>query len=141
MTHPGNYSVQISDANGCALTTTFLITEPSPINLTTSSNATVCVGQSVTISASASGGTQPFTYNWSQSSWIGPGPHNVNQNVTATYTVNVMDANGCTSATDSITIFVYPIPTLNAANVSVCDGQTATITATPSGGTGGPYAY
>ncbi len=58
-------------------------------------------------------------------------PRLVSPSVTTTYTVTGYDAIGC-SNTASITVNVIPIPdiTFNPSDPSICNGETATITAT-----------
>ncbi len=96
----GTYAVTVSDNHGCTSTASILVTEPGPIQLTTSSNPASCstVGNgSATISAS--GGTGTFSYQWSPSGGtnaVAPGL------VPGTYHVMVTDVNGCTSDTSVI---------------------------------------
>ncbi|WP_439879960.1 PKD-like domain-containing protein [Pontibacter sp. MBLB2868] len=58
--------------------------------------------------------------------------------LTTTVTVTP-SANGCTGTPMSFTIKINPKPTVTVSSASVCPGGTATITATPSGGTS-PYS-
>lgn len=68
-------------------------------------------GTSTTIGGnpSASGGTPPYVYSWSPaaglSSATAPNPV-ASPNGTTTYALTVIDANGCPSATDSVTVTV-----------------------------------
>jgi hypothetical protein len=92
----GSYSVVITDANGCTLTRSFIITQPSALTATTSqTNVTTNGGNNGSATITVSGGTPGYTYSWSP---------NVSTTATAsnlsagTYTVTVTDANGCTIA-------------------------------------------
>ncbi len=135
----GTYTVTITDANGCTLTATAtVISSNGPTASLTAQTVPSCVGSSDgTATASATGGTGPYTYAWSPSGGngvIGTGL------AAGTYTVTVTDANGCTATTTvtivnptAITGTTTTIPTNCGAN----DGS-ATVTAT--GGTG-PYTY
>ena len=89
----GVYEVYVSDVNGCSDTATITITEPTPLVLTLNQTAQIlCYGDcSATVSASASGGTAPYTYSW-------PGGLTgvVQNNLCAgTYDVTVTDDNNC----------------------------------------------
>jgi hypothetical protein len=70
----GIYSAQITDALGCTASFTDTIHQPNVLQVASSSNSPVPYGQSLNLSASASGGTAPYTYQWS-----GPGGYTSNQ--------------------------------------------------------------
>ncbi len=129
------YTVNYVSPGGCAGSQTATVTvNPNPtVNV---SNATICAGQSGTITATPSigGGTYAWTPGGmtTQSITAGPG-------ATTTYTVTYTDPNGCT-ATGTGTITVNPNPTVNVNNATMCVGAGATLTATPSIG-GGTYAW
>ena len=53
----GNYSVLVTDIIGCTSTTTLSISEPSLLTVTPQAGTTICVGQSVTLTANGAGGT------------------------------------------------------------------------------------
>lgn len=135
----GSYILTVTDGNGCTLTSPYTITSPAPIvtSITNVSNAScngVCDG-SATV-AVTSGGTAPFTFNWSNGA-IGTSPSNLCAGVNR---VTVTDANGC-PAVDSVTI-TEPAPiniaitTTDATCFGLCDG---TANAAVTGGTA-PYA-
>lgn len=132
----GNYSILVTDLVGCTSTTTVNISEPSLLTVTPQIGTTICIGQSVTLTANGAGGTPPYTYNWTP---LGP---IVSPILTTVYTVTVTDANNCVSAPQNVTITVYPaLSVIASKDDSVCPGFTATINAVATGGNGGPYAY
>ncbi|MBX2930119.1 MAG: gliding motility-associated C-terminal domain-containing protein [Saprospiraceae bacterium] len=60
----GSYTVSVSDVNNCSTTATFTVAEPAPIEVTV--NATPATeGCNGSILAVVSGGTAPYTFNWS----------------------------------------------------------------------------
>jgi gliding motility-associated-like protein len=135
------YNVTITDNSGCDTTLSVFISQPTQIVLSTSGNDTICNGQSITISANATGGNGSYIFTWDNS--LGTGSSQlVSPLVTTTYTVNVSDINGCSTAPKSLTVFVNPVlsVTLNASPLAICNGGNATLTAQASGGNGN-YTY
>jgi gliding motility-associated-like protein len=132
----GTYSVIVLDAFSCPDTVTVQITAPTPLTMTAGPGQTICIGQSVTLTASASGGTTPYTFNWSPT-----GP-NVSPTGTTTYSVSVTDAHGCQTIQQQITVIVHPpLSVAISGNPVACMNANATLTANASGGNGGPYSF
>src|SRR5690606_1586465 len=63
---PGNYSVTITDVNGCMVTGSGEITQPAALAMTATSTNVSCNGTNDgAVSANnATGGTAPYTYSW-----------------------------------------------------------------------------
>jgi gliding motility-associated-like protein len=130
------HSVVVTDSNGCQDTAVVAITEPAAFALSIATPPWLCIGQSATLTATVTGGTPAYTYNWSPS---GPA---VSPVTTTTYTLSVTDANGCVSATQTVTVNVHPPLSVTASGGgTTCTGTTVTLTASASGGNGGPYFY
>jgi gliding motility-associated-like protein len=135
----GNYSCQVTDANGCTTTQNFTITEPTALSGTPSSTPVSCFGGSNgTASILAAGGTAGYTYLWSNSATTAT----ATGLSAGTYNVNITDVNGCTNLINSI---VVGTPTaLNGfattTNVSCFGGSNGTASVTVTGGTPG-YTY
>lgn len=105
----GNYTVTITDANGCTSTATVTVTEPSLLNVqANASPAVVCEGTPVQITANGGGGVGPYTYDWTAPAMSGQ-TQNVTPTATTTYTVQLTDANGCTT-TAPVLVTVNPLP-------------------------------
>ena len=136
----GGYSVTVTDANGCTSNTSVSITQPSaPLQLSATSNNINCTGNSIgSIDLTPTGGTTPYSYQWSNGS--------IQQNITNlsanTYTVIVTDANGCTSILSRAV--TQPVGSLNVTSSVVnllCYGDVnGSINVTATAGTA-PYAY
>lgn len=97
----GIYTVTVTDNNNCTTTNTVNILEPqNPLTSVISGTNTSCFGSNDgTATITASGGTTPYTYNWSNGNTTSN-----NTNLLAnTYNITITDANNCTS-TNSITI-------------------------------------
>ncbi len=91
---PGTYTVGILDGNNCPAVLSISIGEPPVLSANASATGVTANGASDgTATANPAGGTPNYTYAWSNSATtqiitgLAPG----------TYTVVVMDANGCTS--------------------------------------------
>ena len=81
----GTHTVVVTDAKGCKSEQTVTISAPAPLQATATQNGS-------TATVSASGGTGPYTYQWSNGATGA-----VQDNLTkGTYTVTVIDAKGCT---------------------------------------------
>ena len=87
----GSYTVVVIDANGCIASTTVDVSQPNPIVVTGSSTPTS--SNTGTASALVTGGTPPYAYSWNN----GETTQTISNLVPGTYTVQVIDANGCTS--------------------------------------------
>lgn len=138
----GTYSVFVLDNNGCSTSSVVTVSEPSVLTLTTSSNATICSGNTTTLSASAVGGTSAYSYTWNPGNLNGSTPVAVTPSATSQYTCIVNDANGC-SVTQTVDVTVGPVITASANSQSIC-AASGSVILTPtltSAGNGGPYTY
>ena len=139
----GSYTVTVKDANGCSKTASANLSDIGAATLSVSGpSATICIGQSATLTATIGGGVAPYTYSWSNG-LTGPGPQVVSPVSTTTYTVAVTDSAGCVTAVQSVKVSVNPPLSvgLTTSSSNVCDGSSAVLTANASGGNGGPYTY
>ncbi|SHM61761.1 gliding motility-associated C-terminal domain-containing protein [Chitinophaga jiangningensis] len=138
---PGDYTVVITDANGCTfnVTTPATITEPATLTGSSTHTDVGCNGQSTgTATATASGGTAPYSYQWTPSGGAGATATGL---AAGTYTCNITDANGCTTTTTvTINQSTSLSPNFTATNVSCKGAADGSATATVTGGTA-PYTY
>jgi gliding motility-associated-like protein len=134
----GNYSVTVTDANGCTLVRTYNVNSPlAPIATTTLGTHLNCFGDANgTASVQVSGGTLPYSYLWSNFA----NTPTISGLSGGKYVVIVTDANGCT-ARDSV-IITEPAPLFITTTVSnvLCNGGNGTIVAAVTGGTP-PYNF
>ncbi len=91
----GTYSVTITDANGCTASNSVTLTQPATLVASSSldSDVTCNGGADGGVTASATGGSSPYTYLWNNSATTAT----ISGVAAGTYTVTVTDANGCTS--------------------------------------------
>ncbi len=129
-----NYTITAKDVQGCTATATISITQPTLLTASIAPTAPViCNGQSVSLNASAVGGTTPYTYAWSTG--LGAGASKtVSPTATTLYTVTVTDGNGCTStATVNVTVNQTPIASAPAV-AAICAGGTINLTSSNTNG-------
>ncbi|HTA83010.1 MAG TPA: gliding motility-associated C-terminal domain-containing protein, partial [Bacteroidia bacterium] len=89
----GTYTIVTTDSNGCAGIDTVTITQPNLLTINTSPDVSITAGTTTTITALASGGIEPYVYNWCDNS---TGTSNTVSPITnTTYTIVVTDSNGC----------------------------------------------
>ncbi len=119
---PGTYSVTVTDNNGCTARATASIVEPSRFLYTISPNQGICRGAEASISANATGGTQPYSYEWSDGA--NEFSRIVYPDSTSSYTVTVTDANGCTNNPQTTTVVVsQPIVITPEVQNVLCHGE------------------
>jgi hypothetical protein len=88
----GNYTVNITDATGCSLSKTFVITEPEPLATQVIETFSDCQASTGAIDVDVtSGGTAPYTYAWSNGD-TGPNTSNLPWGI---YSLTTTDANNC----------------------------------------------
>ncbi|HEU4717249.1 MAG TPA: SprB repeat-containing protein, partial [Bacteroidia bacterium] len=133
---PGNYSVTITDANGCSAGGSVAITEPPVLTDMITTVPVGCFGMG-SATASPSGGSGSYTFQWQTG-----GTSATEANLTVgTYTVLITDANGCflvdtANITSVGAITVQPSYT----NISCFGNNNGTATVNSSGGNP-PYSY
>jgi gliding motility-associated-like protein len=137
----GNNTVTVTDIKGCTVTAVANITTVGGPTLSVASQTNVnCFGANTgTATINAVGGTGPYSYTWTPGNLSGASQTTLSA---GTYTVNVKDANLCTS---SITLAINQ-PTaavsavISATSTTGCGVSTGGATVTASGGTPS-YSY
>jgi gliding motility-associated-like protein len=120
----GTYTVTITDANGCTLTVTALVNQPTALNLTAAGFPVTCNGGSDgQATAIPAGGSPAYTYVWSN----GNTTANANNLTAGNYTITVTDAHGCSH--DTVVTVSQPAPivvTFTADSLNGCAPLCAT---------------
>lgn len=136
----GNYSVTITDANGCSTSENITLTQPNaPLATSFSVTDVTCFGFSNgLIDYNVTGGTTPYNFDWNNGQFI---TEDLDFVPAQLYNVLVTDDNNCT-ITNSITISEPPalVSSTVATNVQCFADTNGTIDLTVSGGTL-PYEY
>lgn len=134
----GNYTVTITDGNGCTATATDSVKSSTIplVNLSGLSDVTCFGGNDGKAQVNPSGGILPYTLSWSNGSSLA----SVTNLTAGIYVVTVSDNTGCT-ATESFTINQASQLILNASvATTICIGDSANIAVVANGGTP-PYTY
>ena len=116
---PGTYTVTVTHTvTGCTSVATNSYSGPVPLVATVAVTNVACAGGMGGATVTATGGTAPYTYLWSNSGTdvstnVSPGEHDV----------TVTDANGCTAAVSFVVTVPVPMTvTLSGTDMS-CSGS------------------
>lgn len=90
----GTYTVIVTDANGCTVSATGTISEPTALVCSIDQLSDVILGEDGALEVTVEEGTSPYTYSWSS----GQTTPLIDGLDGGTYTVTVTDANGCTTS-------------------------------------------
>jgi PKD repeat protein len=109
----GNYLVLVNDAQGCVSVRTYAVTQPAALIVNATATTATCNANNATATANVTGGTAPYNYLWNLSDTT----QSVDSLAIGSYTVTVVDDNGC-SASDNTTI-TTSVPTPSICMVTV----------------------
>ncbi|HWB63216.1 MAG TPA: T9SS type A sorting domain-containing protein [Chitinophagales bacterium] len=99
----GNYTIAITDYNGCITNVQFSITQPPLLQASNSQTNITCSGSvNGSVTVNGSGGIPPYSYNINSGSYQSSGVFSGLD--LGTYTFGVMDSNGCTASTSATII-------------------------------------
>lgn len=127
----GNYSVVVTDAQGCVDSVFAQITQPPALQVQfTPFDDSLCVGQTFSLSTQVGGGTPNYTYAWSNGGVGSSGTATAVQGQNS-MSVTVTDAQGC-QATLGASALAGSIPQAQFTVNPVCLGQPVAISNNPS---------
>ncbi len=137
----GNYTVIVTDDDGCTDTTDFTINSPPDWDGTLTGTNPTCFGDtdgSIT-SSGITGGTPPYSFSWTGTAQT---TENIFGLTAGSYTLTVTDDLGCTFILPTVVLTTPPQLIITETHVDVsCDGLgDGSIDVTVSGGVG-PYTY
>ena len=127
----GNYSVTITDMNGCSLTDVFAITQPDAIQISSSRTAISCNGANDgSITVNPFGGAGDYSFNWAN----GNTTNQLTDLSAGNYLVAITDGDGCSTTAS----FLLEEPLELGFNINAIPpttGGNGSILAVPFGGT------
>lgn len=142
--YSGTYIITVIDALGCEKTTSATLAPKDPLTVSITKQDVLCHGANSGMAlATPSGGTQPYSYNWTkQPSNEFVSISNAISNLTpGNYKVDVSDFNDCTANATITIVEATPIVVgVTKQDVLVYDQATGSITLDVTGGTGS-YTY
>lgn len=116
----GTYSVTVTDIGNCSASATVTINSTSSITLNPTVNHTTCGNNNGSVTVTASGGTMPFSYQWSNS---GNSP-TISNLIPGVYSVTVSDTNGCSATlSNQVNASTAAVVGINSSGTSVCAGD------------------
>lgn len=112
----GNHYVTVTDRNGCRVPSRAVFVnaiEPEIPKITVWPSGTICAGDSAVLTVEG----VHRAYRWSG----GQRTRSIVVRAAGTYSVSVLDTNGCTAGSVPVSIFVTPVPTPRASGpLTVC---------------------
>ena len=134
----GDYSVTVTDANGCTAACTTVIDEPSTLTASCISQPTECLNpEAGSIDLTVTGGLAPYTFNWSNNATS----EDINNLTSGNYSVTITDANACTAVCSSVVGVPEPPIAFGTGTDTQCgEGPTGSIDLNVFGGVA-PYTY
>lgn len=143
----GNYTVRLNQRKGsasCDFFEDYTISGPSN-TLTSTAILTqdyTCTQLGSIAAQGTTGGTAPYTYSINGVTFGAPGANTFSNLTAGTYTITVRDANGCTFATNPITIAPLNPPTdlTFTATTPTCPSNISDVTATVANGNA-PFTF
>lgn len=135
----GDYTITVTDANGCQVVQTHTVPAPTaPLAATGAVVEVACNGeQTGGVILTPTGGTAPYTYTWSNGTFF----KDLTNVFPGSYSVDIVDANGCTFSTSFEIGESTPITATFIPTEPTCFGDAnGSILLEVSGGVA-PYTY
>jgi len=135
---PGNYTLTVTDANGCQKTFTASVNSPPPMTIQVTTSSVACTGQcNGSATVNVIGGTPPFSFQFNTTPPTGNTSGTVGGLCAGGYIVQVTDAQNC-SQNQNFSIGSPPPLTISPSNVlPSCNACTGAGTVNVGGGTPG----
>jgi len=143
-------TLTVTDANGCVTTCSTTATVHDSPSCSISGADNLCEDGTLSLETDVSGGKEAYAYSWSSTcggsfssatakkpTWT---PPDVAVDTLCTILLTVVDANGCTTSC-SADFTVHPPPVVTVDDAAVCDGGSATLTATTVPSSGVSYLW
>ena len=133
----GNYTVTVTDENGCTSNLSLMVGEPLPLVNNFNVTQPSCNGfNNGSIQTSVSGGTGSYQYNWN----TGAITASINGLISGSYSVTITDSNGCILNQSAFVAQPAPLAMTISQDTAICPGTPVTIE-TQVGGGSSPYSF
>jgi len=132
----GNYSVTITDVSSCVVSGVVTVNTPANLSISLFPTQPSCGNNNGSVSASVSGGMQPYQYLWSNSQTT----QTANNLSTGNYSLTITDANNCQFVASTSLSSVNNMTLSTTATNTTCGNANGTATINTSNGTA-PYSY
>jgi gliding motility-associated-like protein len=117
----GDYSVKVTDANGCSVAGNIMILSPSQLELSYVAVSPSCIGNNDgSVEIIASGGTSPYLYTFDQMLFDLPLIGSLKEGV---YDLSVLDANNCSREIKSISLTDIEVDCIRIPNAFTPNGD------------------
>ena len=135
----GNYSVIITDANGCAVTQSSTLVNPPSISITSSvtpaSCNTIANAAITTTVTGGSPGPPPITYTYQWSGGSSATTFSIGNILPGTFTVMVTDSKGCRDSANFLVNALVSVTSEAGKDTTGCNLGNVVLTGTSVGGT------
>ena len=121
----GEYTVTVTDNNGCEATLNVMIDEPSPIQITQTQVEVTCEALG-SIDISVTGGVEPYEYEW----LTGENVEDLTDLNVGIYIVTVTDSNGCEASLEvelGGVEYDSTQPTISTVSTVIVDSEPVTV--------------
>ncbi|MEO6758147.1 MAG: gliding motility-associated C-terminal domain-containing protein, partial [Saprospiraceae bacterium] len=135
----GTYLVTVTDANQCSATALATITQPTALAHSTATVPVSCNGMNGIATVVETGGTAPYTYQWSPTGGTGATATGLSP---GNYAVTITDSHGCKDSVQVSVIKALPLQAIinHVADISCFGLADGSLAASAMGGVP-PYSY
>lgn len=128
---PGSYVVTVKDAGGYSSTGNVSVGNIAGPQIVANATAASCPNNDGSITASGTGGTQPYSFAINNGSFQNNG--SFSRFATGNYTATIKDARGCTASQPVIVDLINTLSVDAGADITICEGTTGSLKAISNG--------
>jgi gliding motility-associated-like protein len=129
----GNYIITVKDAVGYSITGNISVKNSSGPQIAANAIAASCSNNDGSITVSATGGTQPYSFAINNGSFQNSG--SFSNLAKGGYTATIKDAKGCTASQSVIVDLTNTLSVDAGADITICEGTTGSIKGVSNGDT------